>query len=128
MPAMLKLNKRMKIIIILSVFLLIFCLAGYYVYIRTMQAFSGTFIDSVSFLILYIFLLSSFFIGKIIEAFSIGFVSDILVKIGSVGAGFFLYALLFVIFFDFLRLINYIIPFILLSLLLILRKQNLLLG
>jgi len=101
----------MKIAIIITVFLIVFGLAGYYVYIRMLQAFSGTFIDSVSFLILYIFLLSSFLIGKIIEAFSIGFISDILVKIGSVGAGFFLYALLFVIFFDFLRLINYIIPF-----------------
>jgi len=101
----------MKIIIILSVFLIIFCLAGYYVYARTMQAFSGTFVDSVTFLILYIILLSSFFIGKLVEVFSIGFISNILVRIGSIGAGFFLYALLFVIFFDFICLINYIIPF-----------------
>ena len=101
----------MRIIIFISIFFLIFGLAGYYVYTRTTQAFSGTFVDSVTFLLLYILFLSAFFIGKLVEAFSIGFISSTLVKIGSVGAGFFLYALLFVIFFDFIRLINYIIPF-----------------
>ena len=101
----------MRIIIFISIIFLIFGLSGYYVYTRTTQAFSGTFVDSTTFLILYIFLLTSFFIGKIAEVYSIGFISSTLVKIGSVGAGFFLYALLFVIFFDFIRLINYIIPF-----------------
>ncbi|MBE9511735.1 MAG: metallophosphoesterase [Bacteroidetes bacterium] len=101
----------MRIIIFISVFFLIFGLTGYYVYIRTTQAFSVTFIDSITFLILYIFLMFSFFTGKLVEAFSVGFISDTLVKIGSVSIGFFLYALLFVIFFDFIRLVNYIIPF-----------------
>ena len=101
----------MRIIIFISIFFLIFGLTGYYVYTRTTQAFPGTFVDSITFLILYIFFLSSFFIGKIVEVYSIGFISSTLVKIGSVGAGVFLYALLFVIFFDFIRLINYIIPF-----------------
>ncbi len=101
----------MRFIIFISIFFLLFGLAGYYVYIRTTQVFPGTFVDSITFLILYIFLLTSFFAGKLVEAFSIGFISSTLVKIGSVGAGVFLYALLFVIFFDFIRLINYIIPF-----------------
>ncbi len=101
----------MRFIIFFSIFFLLFGLAGYYVYTRTTQAFSGTFIDSVTFLILYIFFLSSFFIGKLVEVYSIGFISSSLVKIGSIGAGVFLYALLFVIFFDFIRLLNYIIPF-----------------
>lgn len=101
----------MRIIIFISIFFLIFGLTGYYVYTRTTQAFSGTFVDSTTFLILYIFLLSSFFIGKIVEIYSIGFISSTLVKIGSIGAGVFLYAFLLVIFFDFIRLINYIIPF-----------------
>ena len=101
----------MRIILFISIFFLIFGLSGYYVYTRTTQTFSGTFVDSTTFLILYIFLLTSFFAGKLVEAFSIGFISSTLVKIGSIGAGVFLYALLFVIFFDFIRLINYIIPF-----------------
>ena len=101
----------MRIIIFISIFFLIFGLAGYYVYTRTTQAFPGTFIDSTTFLLLYIFLLSPFFTGKLVETFSVGLISDTLVKIGSISIGFFLYALLFVIFFDFIRLINYIIPF-----------------
>ena len=101
----------MKIIIIISIFLIIFGSAGYYVYIRTTQAFSGTFITSKPVLILYILLISSFFLGKIVEIYSIGFLSNTLVRIGAVATGFFLYALLFVIFFDFIRLINSILPF-----------------
>ena len=101
----------MRIIIFISIFFLIFGLSGYYVYTRTTQAFSGTFVDSTTFLLLYIFLLSSFFTGKLVEAFSIGSISSTLVKIGSISIGFFLYALLFVFFFDFIRLINYIILF-----------------
>ena len=101
----------MRIIIFISIIFLIFGLAGYYVYTRTTQAFPGTFVDSTTFLILYIFLLTSFFAGKLVEAFSIGFISSTLVKIGSIGVGVFLYALLIVIFFDLIRLINYIIPF-----------------
>jgi len=101
----------MRIIIFISIFFLIFGLAGYYVYTRTTQAFHGTFVDSITFLILYIFLLSAFFIGKLVEVYSVGVISNTLVKIGSIGAGVFLYALLIVVFFDLIRLINYIIPF-----------------
>jgi len=101
----------MRIIIFFSIFFLIFGLSGYYVYIRTTQAFSGTFVDSIAFLILYIFLLTSFFTGKLVEVYSVGVISNTLVKIGSIGAGIFLYAFLLVIFFDLLRLINFIIPF-----------------
>ena len=101
----------MRILIIISVLLLIFGSSGYYVYIRAMQAFSGTFATSIPVLILYILLILSFFIGKIIEQYSIGFLSNALIKIGSVSLGFFLYAFLFIVFFDFIRLINYIIPF-----------------
>ncbi len=101
----------MRIIIFISIFFLIFGLAGYYVYIRTIQAFAGTHIDSITFLIPYTFLLFSFLIGKLVEVYSIGGISSTFIKIGSVSIGFFLYALLFVIFFDLIRLVNYIIPF-----------------
>lgn len=76
-----------------------------------MQAFSGTFATSIPVLILYILLISAFFLGKIIEHYSIGFLSNVLIKIGSVSLGLFLYAFLFVVFFDIIRLVNYIIPF-----------------
>ncbi len=98
-------------LIIVSVFIIVFGFAGYYVYVRAMQAFSGTFIDSTLFFTIFVFLLFSFLIGKIIEAFSIGFISESFIKIGSVSAGFFLYTLLFVILLDFISLTNYITPY-----------------
>ena len=95
----------------ISILLLLLGSSGYYVYIRATQAFPGTFVKSVPILILYIFLLSSFFLGKIVENYSIGGSSNLLVNIGSVAAGLFLYALLFVIFFDIIRLFHNFIPY-----------------
>lgn len=101
----------MRIMIFIAIVLTILGFAGYYVYVRTAQSFSGTFVTSKPVLILYIFLMSSFFVGKIIEIYSIGVVSITFIRIGSVGISYFLYALLFAAFFDIIRLINYIIPF-----------------
>ena len=101
----------MRMIIIISIFTTIVGLAGYYVYIRTAQAFSGTFITSKIALIFYIFLMWSFFIGKIMETFSISIISNTFLRIGSITVSFFIYALLIIIFFDIIRLINHIIPY-----------------
>ena len=101
----------MKILIIISILLLILGLSGYYVYVRAMQAFAGTFLTSKIVLVLYVFLISSFLFGKIIENISINFISSSLVRIGGVGAGLFLYAFLFVVLIDFIRLINFAVPF-----------------
>ena len=101
----------MRIIIAISIFLIVFGLIGYYVYIRATQAFAGTFVTSKSILFIYIFLLASFLLGKIIEHYHIGFISNTLVRTGSIALGFFVYALFFVIFFDLIRLINFTIPF-----------------
>jgi len=100
----------MKIIIIISILLSILASSGYYVYIRATQAFTGTFVNSTPILILYVVLLSSFFIGKLLENYSIGILSNALVSIGSIAAGLFIYALFFVIFFDIIRLLHYFIP------------------
>ncbi len=85
--------------------------SGYYVYIRATQAFPGTYIKSAPILILYIFLISSFFIGKLVENYSISGFSNSLVTLGAVAAGLFIYGLFFVIIFDGIRLVNYTIPF-----------------
>ena len=101
----------MRIAIFLSIFILLFGSTGYYLYIRLIQAFAGTFIASRWFLILYIFLMTSFIWGKIIEHFSIGVLSHSLVSIGSITLGFFFYALLTIVAIDLLRLVNHFIPF-----------------
>ncbi|OYT16308.1 MAG: hypothetical protein B7C24_08495 [Bacteroidetes bacterium 4572_77] len=101
----------MRIIIFISLFLSLFGLSGYYVYHRIVQAFGGHIVSSKLFLILYIFVILAFLMGKFVEQASIGTLSNSLIKIGSVGLGFFIYALLIIIFFDFIRLLNGIIPF-----------------
>ncbi len=101
----------MRIIIAISIFLTVFGLTGYYVYTRIAQAFAGTFLTSKPILFIYVFLLVSFLLGKIIEHYHIGFISNTLVRTGSIALGFFVYALFLVIFFDLIRLINFTIPF-----------------
>lgn len=55
--------------------------------------------------------MTSFFIGKIVENYSIGIISNSLVKIGAVAAGYLFYSLLFVVVFDLIRAANSIVPF-----------------
>ena len=98
-------------LIFLIIITTILSLLGYYIYTRAMQAFAGTFVASRAVLVLYIFLISSFFIGKIVEQFSIGIISNSLVKIGAFGIGVFLYAFLIVVFLEFIRLVNFLLPF-----------------
>lgn len=101
----------MKFGIFISVVLLVFGSAGFLVYTRMIQAFSGTFLNSKITLVFYIFLLTSFFAGKIVEHYHIGLLSTALVRIGSVSAAFFVYTLLLLFVIDIVRLANYIFPF-----------------
>jgi len=101
----------MKIALFLTIFILVFGSTGYYLYIRLVQAFAATFIASRWFLVLYIFLMTSFIWGKIIEHFAIGSLSHSLVSIGSITLSFFIYALLAIVAIDLFRLVNHFIPF-----------------
>ena len=102
---------NVKMLLFISVVLSLFSLLGYLLYIRLSQTFPDTFVTSKIFLVLYVFLLSSFFVGKILENISINFISESFIRIGSIAAGFFVYALLAVLFFDILRGVNALIPF-----------------
>jgi len=101
----------MRFVIFFSLVLLVFGSMGYYLYNRIHSAFSGTFLASKYFLAIYIFLFLSFFIGKIMENYSMNILSENLIRIGAISIGFFFYGLLFVLIFDLLRLINHFLPF-----------------
>jgi len=94
-----------------SIVFTLFSLAGYYVYNRLSQAFPDSWVSSKWGLAVFIFLLFSFFAGKIWENASINIFSESLIRIGSIAAGYFAYAILFILFFDLLRLVNYFFPF-----------------
>lgn len=98
-------------LIFFAIVSIVFGALGYYLYNRISGTFTGTFLASKPFLAIYIFVLASFFLGKILENYSINMLSETLVRIGSYGLGFFVYAILVFLFFDILRLINFILPF-----------------
>lgn len=100
----------MRMLVFFSIFLTLFSLAGYYVYNRLSQAFPDTWITSKWGLVFFIFLLFSFVAGKIWENASINIFSESLIRMGSIAAGYFAYAIIFILFFDVLRLINHFLP------------------
>lgn len=101
----------MRFIIFFAVVISVFGLAGYYIYSRFSQSFGGTFLNSRIVTYIYIFLVSSIFIGYMLQAVSVNLLSETLVRIGSTTLGILFYVLLFLAFFDLLRLINHFLPF-----------------
>lgn len=101
----------MRILIFFGIVFTVFTLLGIYVYTRLEQTFPSVFTSSKWALGIFVFLLFSFFIGKIWEHASINIINETMIRIGSVAAGFFLYALLLMLFFDLIRLLDSIFPF-----------------
>lgn len=100
----------MRMLIFFSIVILVFGSLGYYLYNRTNNTFSGTFLASRTFLFIYLFLVLSFFAGKILESFAMNWLSDTLIRIGSYSLGLFFYAILAFAFFDLINLISKILP------------------
>lgn len=101
----------MRIVVFISIVLTLFTLLGIYVFTRMEQAFPTSIMTSKLILVFYIFLLSSFFIGKFLENVSINILSEALIRIGAFAAGFFVYGILIIVFYDLLRGVNALIPF-----------------
>lgn len=101
----------MRIAIFLTIVISLFTLLGIYLFTRMEQAFPAYIMGSKITLAIYIFILIAFFLGKILERSSINFFSDALVRIGAIAAGFFVFAIFSIVFFDILRGVNALIPF-----------------
>lgn len=101
----------MRMILFFAIVILVFGSLGYYLYSRISSTFSPAFFSSKGFLVLFIFLISSFFLGKILEHYHMNILSDTLIRIGGTSIGFFFYAILAFAFFDLIGLLNRIIPF-----------------
>ncbi len=101
----------MRIAIFLFIVISLFTLLGIYLFTRMGQAFPASIMTSKITLGIYIFILIAFFLGKILERTSINFFTDALIRIGAVSAGFFVFGIFSIIFFDILRGVNHFIPF-----------------
>jgi hypothetical protein len=102
---------NIRIFIFFGIIFSIFSLLGLYVFTRLEQTFPAVFVESNWGLAAFVFLLFAFFIGKVWERFQINEINGWLIRIGSVAAGFFLYTLFLILFFDMVRLLHSIIPF-----------------
>lgn len=101
----------MRIAIFLTIVISLFTLLGIYLFTRMEQAFPTSIMGSKITLAAYIFILIAFFLGKISERYSINILSDTLVRIGAVAAGFFVFGIFSILFFDILRGANTLLPF-----------------
>ena len=96
------------IIIVLSVFFL----SNFYIYKRAVQALSLSGNPLLYFRIVFIFIILSFPIGRLLEGLFKGLpVNYIIILIGSVWMGMMLYLILSLFLIDILRLLNYFISF-----------------
>ena len=101
----------MRIAFFLSIVISLFTILGIYLFTRMEQIFPASIMSSKITLAVYIFILIAFFLGKISERYSINFFSDVLIRIGAIAAGFFVFGIFSIIFFDILRGVNTLIPF-----------------
>lgn len=100
--------KLLKYIFFFSIIILIYFLINYYIIVRSLIFLPHNSAYPTIFIILIIFLASSFIVGRIWERYSIGKISTILIWMGSFYSGFMAYTLLQLVLLDFLRLLNYL--------------------
>lgn len=99
--------KLLNFIIFISVVLLVYGLVNYYIFIRGWQVIPKESSLRLYYVILFLFLSLSFWVGRILENFMLNYFTDTLVWIGSFWLAFMLYFFLFIVFFDLIRLVNY---------------------
>jgi predicted MPP superfamily phosphohydrolase len=99
--------KALNFIIFFSIFFTIYGLGNYYIYIRGAQAFPPGSSLKTPYIILFLIISSSFVVGRILERFTLSFVSEVFVWIGSIWLSAMLYFFLMIVFLDLMRLLNH---------------------
>jgi len=112
------------LIIVLSAFLIV----NYYIFLHGLKAFGANPTVKLVYTILFIILVSAYFLGRILERLSNGVVSQALEWIGAYWFGAMVYFLLIVILIDLFRSINHFIPLIPTALRQNLQQLNLITG
>lgn len=97
-------------IIFFSIVFAIYGLLNYYIFIRGWQAIPRDSAVRTYYLILFLFVALTFFLGRFLESRLPVLVSDILIWIGSFWWGAILYFFLIIVALDLLRLINHFLP------------------
>jgi predicted MPP superfamily phosphohydrolase len=103
--------KTITFVIFFTIVIAIYGLINYYVFIRGWQAMPQNSRLKLIYLVCFLFFALSYIIGRLLEKIWLSTVSDIFVWIGSFWLAAFFYFFLIVLILDFLRLINYWLPF-----------------
>ena len=98
--------KTSAFIIFLSVVLTVYSLINFYIFIRGWQAIPSNSAFRKIYLIIFLFLVLSYIIGRVLERFWVSPVSEAFIWIGSFWLSAILYFVLIIIILDFTRLLN----------------------
>lgn len=101
--------KFTQAIIFFGIVFLVYGLINYYLIRRFLSVVPNNYKTIV--LIVSVFVVLSYIVGRFLENYWVSHLSDLLVWIGSFWIAVMFYAFLFLIVIDFLRLVNYFIPF-----------------
>ncbi len=104
-------RRTLQFILFFSIVLTLYGLLNSYIFIRGWEVLSPTPNLKPWYLALYLFLSLSYLLGRFLERVKLSWLSNALVWIGSFWLAAFVYLWLAVVSIDFLRLVNYIIPF-----------------
>ncbi len=100
-------NKNMQFLIFFSIVVVVFFLANYYIFSKSIAVFEHGSLLRKLFVYTFWTLAASYFAGRVLERIQISLFSDSLVWIGSFWMGALLYFILIVLLLDVLKIANY---------------------
>ncbi len=103
--------KKSSFVIFFSIVFTIYGAVNYYIFITGWHAIPHRSYTSTVYIIVFLFFSLSFIAGRFLERALLNWFSSLLVWIGSFWLAAMVYFLLFSVFFDLIRLINFIFPF-----------------
>lgn len=103
--------KKSSFVIFFSIVFSVYGLVNYYIFITGWNAIPHTSLINWLYIVIYLILSLSFIAGRFLERAMLNWISSLIVWIGSFWLGAMVYFLLFALFFDLIRLINFIVPF-----------------
>jgi len=103
--------KKINLAIFFSIALSVYALINYYIFIREWEAGGFQQIWRTVYVAAFLVLSLSFIAGRVLERFSLSWLSSVLVLLGSFWLAAMVYFLLFAFAIDIIRLLNFIVPF-----------------
>jgi hypothetical protein len=101
--------KTAQAIIFFGIVFSVYGIVNYYIGKRLLSIIPESYKNIA--LAVFVFIVASFIVGRILENFWVSYLSDVLVWIGSFWIAIMFYTLICLVFIDFIRIINHFLPF-----------------